>query len=311
MPTMHPRLEEEFPHTHNEETTIVYQLQGRQAEFQYEKTSLSTSLNEDFAMEFSSFDFEDNRRAMEHLEILRIFKGSSYVVDGYFVDGNRVLKKLDKIFSLRLLCGILVVNYKAKLIWVKKAIHANELLNAKCANSRDFRSLIVEVMVKPYKEEFLLSVFRQWCTLKLKQVRIEKSHISCIADSIFNGASAVLRHEIEGLEVVVTGGSLWVGKASMVPEIKTGRRKRASSGNVVSASEACPHEIGTPLTFSDGAQLPDDTQTVGVGKIIDKFVIGEDFHNDEQAQRIIDRKAYLLYKDWRYNLKQEFLELEE
>ena len=57
MPTMHPRPEEEFPHAHNEETTIVYQLQGRQAEFQYEKFFLSTSLNEDFVVEFSSFDF--------------------------------------------------------------------------------------------------------------------------------------------------------------------------------------------------------------------------------------------------------------
>ncbi|KAL7204293.1 hypothetical protein ACSBR2_017376 [Camellia fascicularis] len=43
----------------------------------------------------------------------------------------------------------------------------------------------------------------------------------------------------------------------------------------------------------------------------DKFVNGDDFDNDEQAQQILDRKAYLLYKDWRYNLKQEFLELEE
>ncbi|KAL7241134.1 hypothetical protein ACSBR2_006708 [Camellia fascicularis] len=42
-----------------------------------------------------------------------------------------------------------------------------------------------------------------------------------------------------------------------------------------------------------------------------KFVIGDDFDNDEQAQQILDRKAYLLYKDWRYTLKQEFLELEE
>ncbi|KAL7236984.1 hypothetical protein ACSBR1_020133 [Camellia fascicularis] len=46
-------------------------------------------------------------------------------------------------------------------------------------------------------------------------------------------------------------------------------------------------------------------------EFMDKFVIGDDFDNDEQAQEILDRKAYLLYKDWRYNLKQEFLELEE
>ncbi|CAL5420669.1 unnamed protein product [Camellia sinensis] len=48
----------------------------------------------------------------------------------------------------------------------------------------------------------------------------------------------------------------------MVPGIKTGRRKRATSGNVLSASEACPQEIGTPLTFSDETKPPDDTQTV-------------------------------------------------
>ncbi|CAL5333311.1 unnamed protein product [Camellia sinensis] len=186
---------------------------------------------------------------------------------------------------------------------------------------------------------------------------------------------------------------------TMVPGVKTGRRKRATSGNVLSTSEACPQESGTPMMFSDETQPPDDTQTVveetqpggvvgqtrstrvrgptlgkGVQKkiarkkgeklhvyvnrvlnaitggnatpatnelglqirrlcplqsvkswikidqstkdaviqaVLDKFVIGDDFDNDEQAQQILDRKAYLLYKDWRYNLKQEFLELEE
>ncbi|CAL5386135.1 unnamed protein product [Camellia sinensis] len=184
----------------------------------------------------------------------------------------------------------------------------------------------------------------------------------------------------------------------MVSGIKTGRRKTTTSGNVLSASEACPAIIGTPLTFTDETQPPDDTQTVvektqpgGVGRkrlirvrghtlgkgvqkriarkkgeklhvyvnrvlnaitggnatpatnelrlqirrlcplqslkswrkidqstkdaviqvMLDKFVIGDDFDNDEQAQQILDRKANLLYKDWRYNLKQEFLELEE
>ncbi|KAL7259990.1 hypothetical protein ACSBR1_005784 [Camellia fascicularis] len=48
-----------------------------------------------------------------------------------------------------------------------------------------------------------------------------------------------------------------------------------------------------------------------VQAVLDKFDIGEDFHTDEQAQEIVDRKAYLLYKDWRYNLMQYFLELEE
>ncbi|CAL5361184.1 unnamed protein product [Camellia sinensis] len=188
-------------------------------------------------------------------------------------------------------------------------------------------------------------------------------------------------------------------RGTMVPGVKTGRRKRATSGNVLSTSEACPQESGTPMMFSDETQPPDDTQTVveemqpggvvgqtrstrvrgptlgkGVQKkiarkkgeklhvyvnrvlnaitggnatpatnelglqirrlcplqsvkswikidqstkdaviqaVLDKFVIGDDFDNDEQAQQILDRKAYLLYKDWRYNLKQEFLELEE
>ncbi|GMP44078.1 hypothetical protein CsSME_00013764 [Camellia sinensis var. sinensis] len=100
----------------------------------------------------------------------------------------------------------------------------------------------------------------------------------------------------------------------MVPRMKIGRRKRATSGNILSASEACPQEIGTPLTFSDETQPPDDTQTVVEETQpggVDKFVIGEDFYNDEQVQQILDRKAYLQYKDWRYNLKQEFLKLEE
>ncbi|KAL7199169.1 hypothetical protein ACSBR2_021448 [Camellia fascicularis] len=175
---------------------------------------------------------------------------------------------------------------------------------------------------------------------------------------------------------------------TMVPGIKTGRRKRATSGNVLSTSEARPQEIGTPLTFSDETQPPDDTQTVveetqlgGVGRtrstrvrgptlgkgvqkkkarkkgeklhvyvnrvlnaitggnatpatnelglqirqlcplqsvkswrkidqstkdavvqaVLDKFVIGDDFDNDEQAQQILNRKAYLLYKDWSHS----------
>lgn len=61
---------------------------------------------------------------------------------------------------------------------------------------------------------------------------------------------------------------------TMVPGIKTGLWKRATSGNVLSAS--CAQEIGTPLTFSDETQPPDDTQTVvdetqpgGVGKSIE------------------------------------------
>ena len=62
----------------------------------------------------------------------------------------------------------------------------------------------------------------------------------------------------------------------MVPGMKPGRRKTATSGNVLSGSEACPAVIGTPLTLSDETQPPDDTQTVveetqpgGVRKIIE------------------------------------------
>ena len=49
---------------------------------------------------------------------------------------------------------------------------------------------------------------------------------------------------------------------TMVPGIKMGRRKRATSGNVLSRYEACAQENGTPMTFSDVTQPPDDTQTV-------------------------------------------------
>ncbi|KAL7264764.1 hypothetical protein ACSBR1_002669 [Camellia fascicularis] len=45
--------------------------------------------------------------------------------------------------------------------------------------------------------------------------------------------------------------------------------------------------------------------------VLDKFEIGEDFHTNQQAQEIIDTKAYLLYKDWRYTLKQHFEKLVE
>ncbi|KAL7238356.1 hypothetical protein ACSBR2_004455 [Camellia fascicularis] len=99
----------------------------------------------------------------------------------------------------------------------------------------------------------------------------------------------------------------------MVLGMKTGWHKKASNGNIVSASTASPCDIATLMTLSDETQPLDDihtaideTQTVG-----DKFDIGKDFHTDKQTQKIVHRKAYLLYKDWRYNLKQEFLELQE
>ncbi|KAL7167412.1 hypothetical protein ACSBR2_037968 [Camellia fascicularis] len=48
-----------------------------------------------------------------------------------------------------------------------------------------------------------------------------------------------------------------------------------------------------------------------VQAVLDMFEIREDFHTDQQAQEIIDTKAYLLYKDWRYTLKQHYEKLVE
>ncbi|KAL7245540.1 hypothetical protein ACSBR2_000802 [Camellia fascicularis] len=45
--------------------------------------------------------------------------------------------------------------------------------------------------------------------------------------------------------------------------------------------------------------------------VLDTFDIGEDFHTDQQAQEIVDTKAYLMYKDWRYTLKQHYEKLVE
>ncbi|CAL5323086.1 unnamed protein product [Camellia sinensis] len=44
-------------------------------------------------------------------------------------------------------------------------------------------------------------------------------------------------------------------------------------------------------------------------KDADMFEIGEDFHTDQQAQEIVDTMVYLLYKDWRYTLKQHYEKL--
>ncbi|KAL7225954.1 hypothetical protein ACSBR1_021162 [Camellia fascicularis] len=139
---------------------------------------------------------------------------------------------------------------------------------------------------------------------------------------------------------------------TMVPGIKTGRRKRATSHGETSASEAWRKRStrvrgptlgkavqkkverkkgeklhvyvnrvlnaitggnATPATNELGLQIRRlcPLQSVKSWRKIDEIVIGDDFANDKQAQEILDRKAYLLYKDWRYNLKQEFLELEE
>ncbi|KAL7202757.1 hypothetical protein ACSBR1_034261 [Camellia fascicularis] len=45
-----------------------------------------------------------------------------------------------------------------------------------------------------------------------------------------------------------------------------------------------------------------------VQAVLDTFEIGEDFHTDQQAQEIIDTKAYLLYKDWSHPPKGVFLD---
>ncbi|CAL5340434.1 unnamed protein product [Camellia sinensis] len=47
-----------------------------------------------------------------------------------------------------------------------------------------------------------------------------------------------------------------------------------------------------------------------VVQAVTRFEIGEDFHTDQQAQEIVDTKAYLLFKDcWWYTLKQHFEKL--
>ncbi|CAL5350723.1 unnamed protein product [Camellia sinensis] len=56
--------------------------------------------------------------------------------------------------------------------------------------------------------------------------------------------------------------------------------------------------------------LDETTKATVIQGVLDKFQIGDDFHNDLQAQEIVNKKAYGLYKDWRYTLKQEFELLE-
>ncbi|CAL5380686.1 unnamed protein product [Camellia sinensis] len=52
--------------------------------------------------------------------------------------------------------------------------------------------------------------------------------------------------------------------------------------------------------------LDETTKAAVIQAVLDKFQIGDDFHNDLQAQEIVNKKAYGLYKDWRYTLKQQF-----
>ncbi|KAL7223120.1 hypothetical protein ACSBR1_024739 [Camellia fascicularis] len=90
--------------------------------------------------------------------------------------------------------------------------------------------------------------------------------------------------------------------------------------NAITGGNATPatNELGLQIrrlcplqSVKSWRKINESTKDAVIQAVLDKFVIGDDFDNDEQAQQILDRKAYLLYKDWRYNLKQEFLELEE
>ncbi|CAL5350121.1 unnamed protein product [Camellia sinensis] len=90
--------------------------------------------------------------------------------------------------------------------------------------------------------------------------------------------------------------------------------------NAITGGNATPatNELGLQIrrlcplqSVKSWTKINESTKDAVIQAVLDKFVIGDDFDNDEQAQQILDRKAYLLYKDWRYNLKQEFLELEE
>ncbi|CAL5384223.1 unnamed protein product [Camellia sinensis] len=90
--------------------------------------------------------------------------------------------------------------------------------------------------------------------------------------------------------------------------------------NAITGGNATPatNELGLQIrrlcplqSVKSWTKINESTKDAVIQAVLDKFIIGDDFDNDEQAQQILDKKAYLLYKDWRYNLKQEFLELEE
>ncbi|KAL7191289.1 hypothetical protein ACSBR2_023375 [Camellia fascicularis] len=81
---------------------------------------------------------------------------------------------------------------------------------------------------------------------------------------------------------------------------------------------ACPNELGLqirrlcPLKGVKSCKKIDQSiKDAVIQAVLDIFEIGEDFHTDQQAQEIVDTKAYLLYKDWRYTLKQHYEKLVE
>ncbi|GMP44833.1 hypothetical protein CsSME_00013597 [Camellia sinensis var. sinensis] len=90
-----------------------------------------------------------------------------------------------------------------------------------------------------------------------------------------------------------------IASTSMVLGTKTGQRKKTATDPIASPLARSAPVIVTPQTLSDETKPSDDTQTfVEVTQAHgDTFDIGEDFHTDQQAQEIVDTKAYLLYKD--------------
>ncbi|GMP46737.1 hypothetical protein CsSME_00014784 [Camellia sinensis var. sinensis] len=90
-----------------------------------------------------------------------------------------------------------------------------------------------------------------------------------------------------------------IASTNMVPRTKIGRCKKTATDPIASPLATFAPVIVTPQTLSDETQPPDDTQTFVEETQAhgDTFDIGEDFHTDQQAQEIVDTKAYLLYKD--------------
>ncbi|KAL7172480.1 hypothetical protein ACSBR2_032049 [Camellia fascicularis] len=55
----------------------------------------------------------------------------------------------------------------------------------------------------------------------------------------------------------------------------------------------CPHK-----GVKSWKKIDKSIKDAVIQAVLDKFEIGEDFHTHQQAQEIVDTKAYLLYKDW-------------
>ncbi|KAL7205984.1 hypothetical protein ACSBR2_018819 [Camellia fascicularis] len=90
--------------------------------------------------------------------------------------------------------------------------------------------------------------------------------------------------------------------------------------NALTGGNATPatNELGLQIRWlcplkevKSSKKIDQSIKDIVVRAMLDKFEIGEDFHTDQQAQEIVDTKAYRLYKDWRYTLKQHFKKLVE